>query len=305
MMRESAWTKSLFTLSRILSRIPLVYQVVIEPLLMRYKTELPSIRWYGETIQLDISDVIHRKICAGTFEVFERRVLRRLLREGSVAIDVGAHCGFMALAMSSCVGESGSVVAFEPISENYRKLVENTKARRSIIRSENVAVVGGQEEFLILGRPDLWRLDENKTSGNYSSSYSANAQTVSTCNVNEALRSLARVDLMKIDVEGMEVEIICALSDESISKIGSILFEVVVERQSPTADQQRVLEFLESRGFRVEFPILPIACSSKIVGLSFDAVSALFRFFFPLLHRLAGAQTTTVNLLATRNSRRK
>lgn len=47
------------------------------------------------------------------------------LRAGDIAIDVGAHVGYYTLLFRLLVGPTGSIYAFEPMPETYRRLVRN------------------------------------------------------------------------------------------------------------------------------------------------------------------------------------
>jgi len=57
------------------------------------------------------------------------RVLSNYLRPGEWAIDVGANVGHYTLRMSDIVGETGRVVAFEPIPETFKLLCANVRRR--------------------------------------------------------------------------------------------------------------------------------------------------------------------------------
>lgn len=47
------------------------------------------------------------------------------LREGDIAIDIGAHIGYFSLLFRLLVGASGTVFAFEPMPDTYRRLLHN------------------------------------------------------------------------------------------------------------------------------------------------------------------------------------
>jgi FkbM family methyltransferase len=53
--------------------------------------------------------------------------LRRFLREGDVAIDIGAHTGDSTIPMALAVGKSGCVLALEPNSYVYPVLAKNAE----------------------------------------------------------------------------------------------------------------------------------------------------------------------------------
>lgn len=55
------------------------------------------------------------------------QLMARVLREGDVAVDVGANIGFFTILMAKLVGPTGSVLAFEPGPQNKIKLADNVQ----------------------------------------------------------------------------------------------------------------------------------------------------------------------------------
>src|ERR1044072_558784 len=49
---------------------------------------------FGYEMDLDLSDVIQRDICAGLYEPDEAHAIQELLRPGMTVLDVGANVGF-------------------------------------------------------------------------------------------------------------------------------------------------------------------------------------------------------------------
>lgn len=286
--------------SRLFSRIPLVYQVIVEPILVRFVKDLPAVKWYGVIVPLEVSDVIHRKIRGGTFEITERRLLKNLLSENSLAIDIGAHCGFLTLAMAAQIGSSGQIHAFEPIPSNFIQLQENTKSLGQKIHLHNLAVVATNAETISLGRLDLWSIRESSTSGNYSARVSDNSVVVNAVNINTVLASFSNVDFIKIDVEGLEPDLIMAVSDENLAKVRSFLFETVVSAEETSAIYGQLAMFLESKGFSVIRPLGFRRKSMQHFGLSYKSITRVFAVVLPILKATTGVSGTTVNLLAIR-----
>jgi FkbM family methyltransferase len=62
---------------------------------------------------------------SGMWEPAETQLCERVLRPGMRVIDVGAHVGYYSVLFSRCVGEAGSVDAFEPEPDNFRLLQAN------------------------------------------------------------------------------------------------------------------------------------------------------------------------------------
>ena len=59
---------------------------------------------------------------SGTYEPNALVVLRSLLREGDIFVDVGANVGVFSLVASGWVGPAGHVIAFEPSSREFSRL---------------------------------------------------------------------------------------------------------------------------------------------------------------------------------------
>lgn len=57
-------------------------------------------------------------------------VMIRALKEGDVAVDVGANLGYFSLLMSRLVGDNGRVFSFEPVKENLDGLLRNVNLNK-------------------------------------------------------------------------------------------------------------------------------------------------------------------------------
>ncbi len=159
-----------------------------------------GIRWRAE------DDIVGDAVFDGTFERAERMFVRAFLKPGMTFLDIGAHHGLYSLIAARCVGATGRVIAFEPSPRERKKL----EAHLALNRTTNVAVEDlalgacGGETDLFLG------LD-----GGFNTLSSAAAQggvakiPVRVMALDEYLASanLPRIDLVKLDVEGGELEI--------------------------------------------------------------------------------------------------
>jgi FkbM family methyltransferase len=126
-------------------------------------------------------------------------------REGDVVIDVGAHIGKYALIAAKMVGENGLVIAIEAHQENYSALLRNIELNGfGNIRAFNFAALERDDEWVRLGgsRDDGYSVKVNSYSTNFLSVRSKSIDTISR------EEQIPRVDIMKIDVEGAEVEVL-------------------------------------------------------------------------------------------------
>ena len=86
----------------------------------------------GATLVVDTrrSNVQRLLYFEGERFVAERHLLRRLLRSGMRAVDVGANIGYYLLLMRQAVGSGGRVDCFEPEPDNVVELERNVVANR-------------------------------------------------------------------------------------------------------------------------------------------------------------------------------
>jgi FkbM family methyltransferase len=139
----------------------------------------------------------------------ETRLLRRLMPAGGVAVDVGANIGATALALGEAAGPAGVVVAFEPQRVVYYQLCGN------------VALNGVRNVFCLhkaagraMGTVRVPELDYDKR-GNFgglslldAEQYAKDHDMVPVDVLPLDAMQLARCDLIKVDVEGMELDVL-------------------------------------------------------------------------------------------------
>jgi FkbM family methyltransferase len=154
---------------------------------------------------------ISRQVIAGKAKTEpEIGLLKTLLRAGDVVADVGANVGIYTLELSRQVGSSGKVLAFEPLRENYAIL-------QSIVRKAKLANVFLTQAALgsTAGYADLVIPDLGGFIGYYWAHFAKEGEeglkervTVLTLNQFFQERKLQRLDLIKCDVEGSELDVI-------------------------------------------------------------------------------------------------
>jgi FkbM family methyltransferase len=128
------------------------------------------------------------------------------LREGDIAIDVGAHVGYFSVLFRLGVGPSGAVYAFEPLPETYRRLLRNVMVNRFVNFLPlplAVADRSGSAEFHISLRNE----GESSLLGWESGTRSCTVQVTCLDDVfQDALPKRPR--LLKLDAEGVELNIL-------------------------------------------------------------------------------------------------
>jgi FkbM family methyltransferase len=129
------------------------------------------------------------------------------IKAGMTVIDVGAHIGYFALLAAKLVGDEGCVCAVEPSIENLEFLRTNISNNGFC----NIAV-----HPYAAGRDNRTRAFQLTGSSDSHGFYAhPNTATVKTVNVEQRQLDAivnGRVDAIKIDVEGAELEVLEGMS---------------------------------------------------------------------------------------------
>ena len=148
---------------------------------------------------------------------WDRRLYLAVVQPGNIVLDIGANVGAHTVLFSHLVGREGTVLSFEPVPDNVTRL-RATVARRS--RSDNVTIrelaVGhprSTREQITLTAPgdDLTQASMAiQTAGSWEHGtgvrrYSA---TLTSIDTELAATPLSRLDFVKIDVEGAELDVL-------------------------------------------------------------------------------------------------
>ena len=159
----------------------------------------------------------------GTAEPGVQLAMQSLMEPGMIVYDIGANTGFLSVIAARLVGPSGCVICFEPLPSNAQQIKHNMQLNNFAhftIRCEALGVDDGEACFLVSAEP---------TWGKLASVGSSVAQQVGEIEV--PVRRLDTVlaegalpypDLIKIDVEGAEVDVLAG-SRQSLQRARPIL----------------------------------------------------------------------------------
>lgn len=144
-------------------------------------------------------------IATGSWQRDEADLLAALLPAGGTAVDVGANVGFMTGVLAHRAGPDGTVHAFEPDSRNFG-LLERTVAENGWAQA-HVYHAGCAD---VPARMTLFRDSRNR--GNHSLTrdrlHDGEVEEVDVVRLDEALAELERLDVMKVDVQGWELQVL-------------------------------------------------------------------------------------------------
>ena len=126
---------------------------------------------------------------------------RSLIRPGMVVADVGANLGIYSLLASRWVGSEGSVHSFEPDPENFALLTRNVRANGcENVTTHQAAVADEVGEITLFVRPE-----HHGDHRIYNDGAGGRGQIrVPLTTLDEALGKTGRLDVVKLDIQGVE-----------------------------------------------------------------------------------------------------
>jgi FkbM family methyltransferase len=138
----------------------------------------------------------------------EEAEVRHVINKGDTVLDIGANFGVFTKLFSELVGPQGSVIAFEPIPQTFRTLAAGVRRyHMSNVRVLNKALSDTAGMVLML----VPQYADNPGENLYEARIVSNSQSQKTLTIDSITidsLQLARVDFVKIDVEGHELEVL-------------------------------------------------------------------------------------------------
>jgi len=132
------------------------------------------------------------------------------LKDGDVILDLGSYCGSTVWGFSRAVGANGKVYGFEPDPVNYDVLCKNVeyhKLLNTVVINKGVWSTSGNLLFQGEGNMGSGMANVQDRAANL-----LNVQVVSLSDFCSEF-SIDRIDYIKMDIEGAEVEVLKASAD--------------------------------------------------------------------------------------------
>ena len=191
------------------------------------------------------------------WDVRELRFLRRFLQPGMTVLDIGAHHGLYAVLASHLVGPSGRVIAFEPSPRIARRLrwhLALNRARRVELETCAVAASKSRMEFFIPTR-GVDTIASLRRAGVGNGRLRSVVVDVVALDNFAAARQVANIDLIKLDVEGAEMDVLAGAREVMRRTRPCWLFEALDSTAESWGNSGRKLvdRFVESGHALYEF----------------------------------------------------
>jgi len=168
-----------------------------------------QVRRHGFRWQLDLDEGIDFSIwLLGAFEPATVRAYERLVRPGSVALDIGANIGAHTLPLARTVGPTGKVYAFEPtdfaMEKLRRNLALNPELEKRVVCIQTMLIdrAGGKPPPVYAS----WPLKDTRGVHKLHRGRKKPAGKARTTTLDAFLAGhrVGRVDFIKLDIDGFE-----------------------------------------------------------------------------------------------------
>ena len=163
---------------------------------------------------LDLRQAIDLTIyLVGAFEPGTVHRYKRLLTKGSVAIDIGANIGAHTLFLAKYVGSGGRVLAIEPTQYAYSRLLKNIALNPELssrISPFQAMLVHDDECPIAPKLYSSWPVQRDRSAHplHFGVAQSTSGAKVTTLDHIVEQAGVTRVDLIKLDVDGYELEVL-------------------------------------------------------------------------------------------------
>jgi FkbM family methyltransferase len=212
-------------------------------------------------VNIDTRYKVERIMWTGSYEPKLQTWVSRRLSAGDTVLDVGANVGAITLGLARAVGAGGRVIAIEPGPPNLARLKRNLALNPTLAAQTTVLGVGVSD-----APGELAWAEEAANPGNAMLEQSPLfAQTmvnkvrvpIMTLDAIAREAQLTRVDFIKIDVEGMELQVLRGAGEVLEKFRPSLFLETLARYSTPDGggalgEIERLLTPLGYKYFRVD-----------------------------------------------------
>ncbi len=189
----------------------------------------------------------------GVYDVVTTNFLRKAIRADDVFLDIGANCGTLTLVAASLIN-NGKIYAFEPAPTIRPRLQANIELNPQLKNIVKVVPLG-----LGLAKGQLFYHEDQEYRGN-GALQGISGIPVDVISLDEwvLLENIDKIDAIKIDVEGMEYDVLVGGKAVLEKYHPLVYFETLPIFFKYTPHNIRsIYEFLANLGYRIVSPIQP------------------------------------------------
>lgn len=177
----------------------------------------------------------------------EHTFFRSFLSHQSIVVDAGGNLGHFALAISRLTG--AKVFVLEPVPNLFKQIPEHER-----IQKFEMALVPQSGTFNL----NLSRNPESNSLRPLKSESHSGLLCVNGVSLSDFMldQSIEKIDVLKIDIEGAEIEVLLSIDSNILSRVSQVTVEFHAHTRDLLQDQfkeikriHEVIKYLEDHGF--------------------------------------------------------
>lgn len=185
------------------------------------------------------TDIGEKLFYYGKFEENELLLCERYIKEDSIVLDIGANIGLHSLSFAQ-MAPYGRVIAFEPSLPTFELLVMNVTGKSNVLPI-NMAISDS------VGILDFFQASDNAYSSLVNTKRKdivkvSKVECTKTDEIVEKLK-LPRVDFIKIDVEGLEFNVLKGM-EKVIKKYHPVIFCEIYQGKASNLEPDATVRYL-------------------------------------------------------------
>ncbi len=154
-------------------------------------------------VNIDTTFPIEVEMATGSYDLKTTAIIQKFVSAEDTVLDIGANVGALTLVMAD-VADRGQVIAIEPGPSTFARLKANLALNPTLQNRVDIYQLGIADKTGVL----YWQEDANVPGNAGLFSHHGLEVTVDALDHFVQKLSLGRLDFLKIDVEGMEYEVL-------------------------------------------------------------------------------------------------
>jgi FkbM family methyltransferase len=191
-------------------------------------------------------------VATGKYETIETKILQHLANGAELVVDIGANVGYYTVELAKSLGSSGQLLGFEPVEQSFSQLRKNVKLNNieNKVRIFQTGLSNSVSETQIF----LPRKSGSSAASlrNLHPEEEYESQIINTTTLDNVFETLGAsdCDLIKIDVEGGELQVIEG-GIATIKRFKPIIFAELLRKWSEafSYSPNNVLQILQNIGY--------------------------------------------------------
>ena len=187
-----------FNFSNIRSNNPIGKLIRFPLSLLPTKSILPILQGPAKGMKWIVGSGVHG-MWLGSYEADKQKLMTELSLEGTTVLDIGANVGFFSIFLSRLVGATGNVISFEPLPRNIEFIYQHIQLNKI----DNIEIISAAVSDKIgkmkFANSPLYAQGYLTDKGNVE---------VNVITLDSLHNFINPVSLVKIDVEGAEIDVL-------------------------------------------------------------------------------------------------